>query len=43
MFEEFYDPSLCPEEAKQSVLSRQNELMKRREIGAEKWLESKKP
>lgn len=42
MFKEFTDPSLSPEEARKSVLSRQSELMKRREIGTERWLEGKK-
>ncbi len=40
-FNKFRDPSLSPEEAKQAVLNRQNELLKRKEIGTEKWLEEK--
>lgn len=40
-FTSLHDPSLSPEEAKQSILSRQNELMRRKEIGTEKWLEEK--
>lgn len=39
MFASFYDPSLSPEEGKQSILQRQNELIKRREIGTERWLQ----
>lgn len=40
-FNKFHDPSLSPEKAKQAVLNRQNELLKRKEIGTEKWLEEK--
>lgn len=32
------DPSLSPEEAKESLLKRQRELLKRKEIGTEKWI-----
>ena len=39
LFKNFYDPSLSPEEAKGSVLSRQHALARRREIGTEEWLE----
>lgn len=41
-FTDIYDPSLSPEEAKKSVLARQNELAKRKEIGTEKWLGEKR-
>ena len=40
-FNKFHDPSLSPEEAKQAVLKRQNELIKRKEISTENWLEEK--
>ncbi|MEW6103795.1 MAG: DUF3795 domain-containing protein [bacterium] len=36
-----YDPSLGEEEGKKLVLARQNELLRRKEIGTEKWLEEK--
>ena len=35
------DPSLTEEEARQALLARQNELVKRKEIGTERWLEEK--
>jgi hypothetical protein len=38
-FQQFHDPALSPEEAKQSVLSRQEALRRRKEIGTERWLE----
>jgi hypothetical protein len=38
LFKSFYDPSLSPEEAEKSVSSRQNELLKRKEIGTENWI-----
>ncbi|MEW6095809.1 MAG: DUF3795 domain-containing protein [bacterium] len=40
-FTGFYDPSLSEEEAKKAVSARQQELLKRKEIGTEKWLEGK--
>ena len=40
-FAQFYDPSLSEEDAKKSVLSRQDELLRRKEIGTEKWLGEK--
>ncbi len=40
-FTELRDPSLGEEEAKQALLTRQNELVKRKEIGTERWLEEK--
>jgi len=40
-FTGFYDPSLSEEEAKKAVLARQNELVRRKEIGTEKWLKEK--
>ncbi|MFX1258883.1 MAG: DUF3795 domain-containing protein [Promethearchaeota archaeon] len=41
LFKRFYDPSLNPEEAEKSVAFRQNELLKRREIGTEDWIKLK--
>ena len=35
------DPSLSPEEAKKSLLARQQELLKRKKIGTEAWLKDK--
>lgn len=40
-FESQADPSLSPEEAKKSLVKRQQELLKRKEIGTEAWLKSK--
>ena len=40
-FNKFHDPSLSPEEAEQAVLARKNELLTRKEIGTDKWLEEK--
>ncbi len=40
-FLELRDPSLSVEEAEKSLLARQNELLKRKKIGLEKWLEEK--
>ena len=40
-FTELRDPSLGEEEARQALLARQNELVKRKEIGTERWLEEK--
>jgi len=41
LFVSFHDPSLNPEEAIKSVNSRQNELLKRKEIGTKEWLKTK--
>ncbi len=41
LFKSFYDPSLSQEEAMKSVASRQNELLKRKEIGTEDWIKLK--
>jgi len=41
LFNNFYDPSLSPEEAEKSIVSRRNELLKRREIGTEDWIKLK--
>jgi hypothetical protein len=40
-FTSFYDPSLSPEEAKKAVCERQNELIERKNIGTQKWLQEK--
>jgi len=40
-FTGFYEPSLSEEEGKKAVLGRQKELLRRKEIGTEKWLEEK--
>ena len=40
-FFELRDPSMSEEEAKRSILERQNELVRREEIGTERWLEEK--
>lgn len=40
-FNELRDPSLSEEEAKEALLARQNGLVRRNEIGTEKWLEEK--
>jgi len=40
-FTNLHDPSLSQEEAKQAVLNRQNELIKRKEISTEIWLKEK--
>jgi hypothetical protein len=40
-FTNFHDPSLSQEEAKQAVLNRQNELIKRKEISTEIRLKEK--
>jgi hypothetical protein len=39
MFNTFCDPNLNPEEARASVISRRQALMRRKEIGTEKWVE----
>ena len=41
-FEEFQDPSLTAEQARDSLIERQGELLRRKDIGTEKWLEDKK-
>ena len=41
LFKSFYDPSLSPVEAEKSIASRQNELLKRKEIGTENWIKLK--
>ncbi len=41
IFTGFYDPSLSEEEAKKQVQTRQEILLRRKEIGTEKWLEEK--
>lgn len=38
-FKAFHDPALSEKEAKKVVLVRQNELLKRKKIGTEKWLQ----
>ena len=40
-FTSLRDPSLSEEEANKSLLQRQSDLMRRKEIGTEKWLEEK--
>ena len=40
-FRDLSDPSLSPEEAEESVLFRQKDLIRRREIGTEEWLREK--
>ena len=39
IFLSFQDPALSPEEAEQSLLKRQSDLLRRKEIGTERWLE----
>jgi hypothetical protein len=39
LFLEFHDPALSPEEAEASVRERQEQLLKRKEIGTEEWVE----
>jgi len=39
MFNNFYDPSPSPEETRASVISRRQALMRRKQIGTEKWVE----
>jgi len=41
IFNQLRDPSLNDEEAKNALLERQNDLIKRKEIGTEKWLKEK--
>ena len=40
-FTDLRDPSLSDEKAKQALHARENELLKRKKIGTEKWLEGK--
>lgn len=40
-FNNFYDPSLSEEEARKSILARQKDLVRRKEIGTGKWLKEK--
>ena len=40
-FSELRDPSLSEDEAEKSLITRQNELLRRKEIGTEKWLEER--
>jgi Protein of unknown function (DUF3795) len=39
LFLEFHDPALSPEEAEASVRERQKQLLERREMGTEEWVE----
>ena len=41
LFTGLRDPSLSEEEAKEALCARQNELVKRKKIGTERWLEEK--
>ena len=36
----FHDPSLSPQEAEASVHERRRQLLKRKEMGTEQWIES---
>jgi len=40
-FNQLLDPSLSDEEAKKALFKRQNNLIKRKEIGTENWLKEK--
>ena len=40
-FNELRDPSLSDEEAQKALVARQNELIKRKNVGTEKWLKEK--
>jgi hypothetical protein len=40
LFLEFHDPSLSPEEAEASVRERWEQLLERKKIGTEQWVES---
>ena len=40
-FNALRDPSLSDEEAQNALLARQNDLIKRKEMGTEKWLQDK--
>jgi hypothetical protein len=35
------DPNLSDEEAEKTVVARQSDLLKRKEVGTEKWLKEK--
>lgn len=39
LFLEFHDPALSPEEAEASVRERREQLLARKEMGTEKWVE----
>jgi hypothetical protein len=39
-FTDFYDPLPGPEEAAESVRSRRGAVLRRKEVGTKKWLES---
>jgi hypothetical protein len=41
-FSRFYDPSLSPEEGARNVLARKRSLLRRREVGTERWLEERR-
>lgn len=41
-FNSFHDPALSEEEARKSVLDRRDALLKRRDIGTDRWLEEKR-
>jgi hypothetical protein len=41
LFRNFHDPALTPQEAQKAVIERQESLLKRKEIGTERWLEEK--
>ena len=38
-FKQFYDPALSPEEAERAVLVRRSDLLLRKDIGTQQWLE----
>jgi len=40
-FLQLRDPSLSDEEAEKALIARQNDLIKRKEIGTEQWLKEK--
>jgi len=42
IFTSLRDPSLSDEEAEKSLLDRQNELLRRKGIGTDKWLKEKR-
>ena len=41
IFNELRDPSLNDEEAEKALIARQNDLIKRKEIGTENWIKDK--
>ena len=41
-FNQFHDPALSAEEARQSIIDRWNDLLRRKEIGTQRWLEEKR-